>query len=95
MAGLWLRGSETCIDAMGGLKGRVNFTPKFYLTGWALGGGGQSESSWDLMAGVGYDFSDRFSAVLGYRAAGVDYENGPFLFDVTMQGPILGAVIHF
>jgi hypothetical protein len=95
LSGLWLRDRETWVDAMAGLKGRVDLTPNFYLTGWALAGGGSSESSWDVLGGVGYRFSDRFSAVLGYRAAGVDYENGPFLFDVVLQGPILGAVLRF
>ncbi len=93
--GLWRQDSATWIDAMGGLKGRANLTENFYLTGWALGGGGSSDSAWDLMGGIGYDFTDRFSAVLGYRAAAVDYQDGPFVFDVTMQGPILGAVFRF
>jgi hypothetical protein len=95
LAGLWLRDSATWVDAIGGLKGRVNVSPKVYLTGWALAGGGQSDSTWDVLAGVGYDFNDRISAVFGYRAAGVDYQDGPFLFDVVMQGPIIGAVIRF
>ena len=95
LGGLWLRDSQTWVDAMAGLKGRMNVTPQVYLTGWAIAGGGSSDSSWDVLGGVGYDFSDRFSAVLGYRAAGVDYQNGPFVFDVTMQGPILGAVFRF
>lgn len=95
LGGLWLRGSRTWVDAMGGVRGRVNFTPQFYATGWAIAGGGSSDFGWDVMGGVGYEFSDRFSAVVGYRAAGVDYQDGPFLYDVTMQGPILGAVIRF
>jgi hypothetical protein len=93
--GVWRRSSQTWVDAMGGLRGRANLTDRFYLTGWALGGGGSSDSAWDLMGGVGYEISDRFSAVLGYRAMGVDYQDGPFVFDVTMQGPVLGAVFRF
>jgi len=93
--GLWRQDSNTWVDAMAGVRGRANLTDNVYLTGWALGGGGSSDSAWDVMGGVGYEFNDRFSAVLGYRAMGVDYQDGAFQFDVTMQGPILGAVFRF
>jgi len=93
--GLWRQDSEVWVDAMAGLRGRANLTENVYLTGWALGGGGSSDSAWDVMGGVGYAFNDRISGVVGYRAMGVDYQDGPFVFDVTMQGPILGAVIRF
>lgn len=79
-----------------GLKGRVSITPELYLTGWGLiGGGASSEIVWDLMGGAGYQFTESFSAVLGYRAAGVDYENDGFVYDTIQQGPILGAVFRF
>ena len=47
------------------------------------------------MGGGGYRFTDSFSVVLGYRAAGVDYENDGFVYDVVQHGPILGAVFRF
>ena len=47
------------------------------------------------MGGGGYQFTDSFSAVIGYRAAGVDYENDGFVYDVVQHGPILGAVFRF
>lgn len=93
--GLWLQDSASWADAMGGIKGRANLTPKIYLTGWALAGSGGADIDWDVFGGVGYEFNDRISGVLGYRAAGVDYQDGPFLFDVVIQGPVLGAVFRF
>lgn len=93
--GLWLEDSAAWVDAVGGVKGRANLTPKVYLTGWAFAGAGGADLDWDVFAGIGYDFSDRFSGVIGYRAAGVDYQDGPFVMDVVMQGPVLGAVIRF
>ncbi|MEW5422568.1 hypothetical protein HNS03_11675 [Amorphus sp. 3PC139-8] len=87
--------SATWVDAMGGIKGRVDLSDRFYLTGSALGGGGSSDFAWDLLGAVGYDVSDRFSALAGYRALGVDYQDGPFEFDVTIQGPIIGASFKF
>ena len=78
------------------MKGRCPINPQFYLTSWALiGGGASSDLVWDVMGGVGYQFTDSFSAVIGYRAAGVDYANDGFVYDVVQQGPILGAVFRF
>ena len=87
--------NATWVDAMGGLKGRIDLTDHVYLTGMALGGGGGSKFAWDLLGGLGYEFSDRISAVAGYRAIGVDYQSGPFEFDTTIQGPIIGASFTF
>jgi hypothetical protein len=32
---------------------------------------------------------------LGYRAAGVDYENDGFTYDTVQQGPFTGVVFRF
>lgn len=88
--------TETWADPIVGLKGHFSITPEFYLTGWGLiGGGASAELTWDLMGGAGYQFSPSFSAVIGYRAAAVDYENDDFVYDVVQHGPILGAVFRF
>lgn len=87
---------DTWTDALAGLKGRLNLTPEIYLSGWAMGGGGSSDYMWDLWGGVGYQFNDQVSAVIGYRGTGVDYDNGEgFLFDAVQQGPVIGAVVRF
>ena len=87
---------ETWADPVVGLKGRVSLTPQLYLTGWGMiGGGASSDIVWDVLGGVGYQFNDTISAVAGYRAAGVDYENEGFVYDVIQHGPILGVVFRF
>ncbi|MDQ0315338.1 outer membrane beta-barrel protein [Amorphus orientalis] len=93
--GIKVTDNGTWVDAMGGLKGRFDMTERAYLTGWALAGAGGADFGWDVLGGVGYDLNDRFSAVAGYRAAGVDYQSGTFEYDVTIQGPILGVVYRF
>lgn len=85
----------TWVDAMTGVRGRYFLTDKVYLSGWGLIGAGQADLDWDLAAGVGYEFSDRISAVAGYRALGVDYSHDGFVFNVVQQGPILGMVMRF
>ena len=96
LGGLELSQTETWADPIVGLKGRLSVTPQIYLTSWGLiGGGASSDLVWDVMAGAGYQFTETFSAEIGYRAAGVDYSNDGFVYDVVQQGPILGAVFHF
>jgi hypothetical protein len=78
-----------------GVRGNYFFTPEIYLTGWGLVGGGGADIDWDVALGVGYKFTDTISAVAGYRALGVNYNNDGFVFDVVQQGPIIGVAIHF
>jgi len=87
----------TWVDPLVGVKGRVNLNEDFYLTGWGMigGFGVSSDLMWDVMGGIGYSFSDRFSVVAGYRALGVDYKNNGFVYDVVQDGPILGGVFRF
>lgn len=40
-------------------------------------------------------FNDKFSAVAGYRALGVDYSDDGFVLDIVQQGPIFGVVLRF
>jgi len=85
------------VDPMIGIKGRLQGASRWYLTGWGMigGFGASSDIDWDLFGGVGYEISDRISLVGGYRALGVDYSSGGFVFDIVEQGPIFGAVFRF
>ena len=87
----------TWVDPMIGAKGRLNIDETWYLNGWAMigGFGAGSDISWDLLAGLGYQYNEHVSFALGYRALGVDYDNDGFVYDVVQHGPILGTVIKF
>jgi hypothetical protein len=96
LGGTELSQTETWTDPIVGLKGRVSINEHFYLTSWALiGGGASSDLVWDVMGGAGYQISDSISAVVGYRAAGVDYENDGFVYDTVQHGPTIGLVVRF
>lgn len=79
----------------GGPARPLAFSDSLYLTAWSFVGSGGAKLDWDVAAGLGYQFNDRVSAVLGYRALGVDYREDGFVYDVVQHGPILGAVIRF
>jgi hypothetical protein len=88
---------DTWVDPLVGVKGRAELGSNFYVTAWGMigGFGVSSDLMWDILGGIGYQFSDTFSVVAGYRAVSVDYENDGFVYDVVQQGPIFGAVFRF
>lgn len=95
LAGRTFKDSATWASGMVGLRGRYDLTESFYLTGWGLIGKGGAKLDWDVAGGIGYKVNDRISAVLGYRALGVDFRENGFVFDVVQTGPIAGLVARF
>lgn len=91
-----LNDTEEWVDPFISVKANVAINDKLYLTSWAgFAVGGDSESTYDLFAGMGYNLGDGYSMVTGYRHMAIDYEKGDFLFDVEVSGPMLGLVIKF
>lgn len=79
-----------------GLKGTWSFDNPLYVSGWAIGGAlGKSNYGIDLMAALGYEFTDRTSMLLGYRWFSVRYESSGSQYDVTLHGPGLGLNWRF
>lgn len=87
--------SATWVDGLVGVRAMYSITPEVYLTGWGLIGAGGADLDWDAMAGIGYKFSDRISAIAGYRALGVDYDDDTLTYDIIQHGPMLGMAVHF
>ena len=61
---------------------------------WAASGIG-SDLTWQAFGGIAYEINDTWSLEAGYRAMGVDYENGSFKLGVTSHGPVVGVGIRF
>jgi hypothetical protein len=95
LGGVDVEDSAIWVDAVAGVRGNYFFTPEIYLTGWGMVGAGGADIDWDVALGLGYKFNDTISAVAGYRALGVNYDNDGFVFDVVQQGPIFGVAIRF
>lgn len=87
--------SATWIDAVAGLRGQYALSEHWYLTGWGVVGAGQAKLDWDATAAIGYQFKSNLSAVLGYRALGVNYNRNGFVYNVVQQGPIVGLAYQF
>ena len=87
--------SATWIDAVAGLRGQYALNDHWYLSGWGVIGAGQSRLDWDATAAIGYQFKSNLSAMLGYRALGVNFNRNGFVYNVVQQGPIVGLAYQF
>jgi opacity protein-like surface antigen len=84
-------------DPYVGLRGRTPLAPRWSLFGQAdIGGFGLgSDLTWQVLAGVQYDISQRYSAKLGYRFLHVDYDHDGFRHETDTSGLFAGMAIRF
>ena len=92
--------SQTWVDPVVGTRFAVDLTDRFIFAGEADVGGvvAGSDLSWNAQGYLGYRTSvlgQPTTFTIGYRALYVDYDHNEFKWDVTQQGPILGAVLRF
>jgi len=90
---------ENWVDPFIGLRVRANLTPKLFLNlRGDIGGFGISDCSdvaGNAMATLGYQLNERTAILAGYRYFSADYEDGGFVFDANLSGPIFGVAITF
>lgn len=87
--------SASWVDAVAGLRGQYALSDHWYLTGWGVIGAGEAKLDWDATAALGYQFKSNLSAVLGYRALGVNFNRNGFVYNVIQQGPMVGLAYKF
>jgi len=67
----------------------------YQLRGDVGGFGVSSELVLNLLATIGYKFNNRLGAELGYRYVNIDFKEDDFIYDVSMQGIVVGLGISF
>ena len=92
--------SGTWVDPLVGTRFAVDLAERWAIAGEADVGGviAGSDLSWNVQGFLGYRtslFGQPTTFTIGYRALYVDYDHNDFKWDVTQQGPILGAVLRF
>ena len=81
-------------DGIVGARGEIHLNDHWYLPYYADVGTGQSDLTWQALAGVGYRF--RWGDVLAaYRYLDYDFDSNFLLKNLTVSGPALGARFHF
>ena len=59
------------------------------------GFGAGADIDWQVQGTLQYQFNNSFTLEAGYRYLAVDYDDDGFVWDVSMQGPIIGAKFQF
>ena len=90
-------GSKTWVDPVIGLASSIALGNGFGLHAEAdVGGfGAAADIDWQVLGTLQYKFNDSVMVEAGYRYLAVDYANGGFVWDVAMQGPVIGVNFRF
>lgn len=86
---------EGWVDVIGGIRTRLHLSRSFHATVFTLAGGESSESVVDVAGQLGYAFTNKLSAMAGYRYIKVDYQKSDFEWNVEQKGPFLGLEYRF
>ena len=86
--------SDHVWDGIVGVRGQINLDKNWYLPYYADIGTGGSQSTWQAMAGVGYNFKWG-DVLLAYRYLDYNFDSDFILDDLSMRGPALGARFRF
>jgi len=84
------------IDALVGLKGRLAFGTdlKWFVPYYGDIGTGDSQLTWQAMAGLGYAFS--WGEIIGgYRYLDYNFKSDSRIDNLNLSGPMLGVAFHW
>jgi hypothetical protein len=88
-------GTQTWADPVVGFRlkaGRGAFLSlKADIGGFGLG----SELTWQVFGGLGLNVGSRLTTIIGYRYLDIDYRRNGFIYDVAMNGPLVGFGFRF
>ena len=89
------------VDPIVGARTTIHLDKHWFmdLRGGVGGFGAASTNTWDAMGVVGYNFWKNATAILGYRAVGLNYESGSgrdnFKVNAVQHGPVVGLALTF
>jgi hypothetical protein len=86
--------SDHVWDGVIGVRGRLNLDERWYVPAEFDVGAGQSDSTWQAMAGVGYQF-DWGHVILAYRYLHYNFDSDFPMKDLTVSGAALGVRFDF
>ena len=89
-----LSGSGNVWDAYIGLMGNISLADRWFIPYYVDIGAGDSDFTWQAMAGVGFKAADWVDIALVYRY--LEWDLGADLVDdINFSGPALGVVFRF
>ena len=88
-------GSESWTDVVIGVRVLHPVSDNVSLLGYADVGAGDSDQTYQLIAGVNWEFAKDLTAKAGYRIIDWDYENDGTVWDMQASGGYLGLGFKF
>lgn len=86
--------SDHVWDGIVGVRGEYKINDKWSMPYYADVGTGQSDLTWQAMAGIGYNFKWG-DVLLAYRYLDYNFDSDFLLDDMNISGPALGARFRF
>lgn len=90
----FVSGSNDFWDAIVGIKGAFMLSEHWYIPYYADIGAGDSNLTWQLFGGIGYQFNWG-DIKLGYRYLEYSQDDDKFVQDLKFYGPLLGLGFRF
>jgi hypothetical protein len=81
-------------DGIAGIHGQVKLTENWYVPFYGDIGTGDSDLTWQAMAGIAYKFK-KVDVVLAYRYLTWDFDDSDVLEDLNLSGPYAGIKFFF
>ena len=81
-------------DAIVGVKGLFDLTGNWYVPYYLDIGTGESDVTWQAMAGIGYRFS-KLDLLATYRYLDWEFDDGSTVDSMTVSGPLVGIKFSF
>ena len=88
-------GSESWTDVVVGVRALHPVSENVDLLGYFDVGAGGSDLSYQILAGVNWEFKEDYTAKIGYRVMDWDYDDNGTIWDMQTSGPYLGLGIRF
>lgn len=83
-------------DPVIGVRGKHRFGERFGVSGLATyGGGGSSESLYELQGYLTYRFTDSMTGLAGYRYYSTEWDGRLVEYDTSFSGPLIGVNFAF
>jgi opacity protein-like surface antigen len=87
--------STDLLDGIVGARGDVNIDENWHLPYYVDIGTGDSDLTWQVMAGVGYRINQSVDLGITYRYLEWQFEDNALLNDLNFSGPLIGARFRF
>lgn len=87
-------GSGSSWDGIVGLRAKVNLNEKWFMPMSIDVGGGDSDGTWQGLAGIGYDWG-KFNTSLTYRYLSWKFDDVPTMSKLVVKGPLLSFNYKF